>query len=136
MSQQKRLSLRMIVDFEETWPAVGFGACRERHCSTYVSLTQMLCVCSPNTCRFHSIISRRRKKRKYLKICEQTHLSFTPPVIFVDRIFAPTTNSFLKTLTKKLSYCWDCPNSQVAGWFRAQTAVAVMQASSMGIQET
>lgn len=117
---------------------MGFGAYRERHCSTYVSLTQMLSL----MCMLPSYLSLpfynqpKEKKRKYLNICEQNHLSFTPLVIFVDRTFAPKTNSFLKTLTEKLAYCWDCPNSWVAGWLRAQTAVALMQASGMCIQGT
>lgn len=84
-------------------------ACHRHRCS-------LLCVAS-------IISSVEEEKRQYLNTCEQNHSSFTALVMSVDGIFAPQTNCFLKTLTEKLANGWDRPNSQVAGWNRARTAV-------------
>lgn len=43
-------------------------------------------------CCSHPNNHLKKKKRKQINICEHNHLSFTPLVMSVDKIFPPKTN--------------------------------------------
>ena len=71
----------------------------------------------------------KEKKSKYLKVCEEKHISFTPLCFSVDGLIGKEAKFFLKRLAERLSEKWHKPFSTVVYWIQAKLNFALIRAT-------
>ena len=76
------------------------------------------------------------KKTKYLALCREAQLSFTPLVYSVDGMEGAEATAARKHLASKLAYVWNCKYSQMCGFVKARLSFALVRATSRCLRGT
>ena len=76
------------------------------------------------------------KKTKYLALCREAQLSFTPLVYSVDGMEGTEASAARKHLASKLAAVWNCQYSQMCGFVKARLSFALVRATSRCLRGT